>query len=206
MATDLSWETYKEQISQIATLDYNYDEQTYHASKDKQGWKIDKYHALLGTELPGLPLEQGPFARVKEAVLQYHFPDPDLISAVFDPSQPLLGRNMYMIAHFLGMTFNFGVRVTSVVDEVRKNEVGADLRVWGYSYRTLKGHFEVGEIAFLVTKNLSTGEIFFNIDAYSTPEKISNWFYRTGFRVFGRSLQKYFANSAVRRLRALITN
>jgi hypothetical protein len=203
METSLSWETYQDQLKKLAALDYNYDEKIYHASKDKQGWNVDSYQASLAKEPPGPPLKSGAFAAAKNAIQLYKFPDPRLIRAVFDPHQDLAGRNMLLLAKFMGFSFTFGVRVTAVVDEVRKNENNESLQVWGYSYRTLKGHFEIGEIRFEVSKNLGTGEVSFEINAYSKPDRIPNIFYRTGFRIFSRPLQKYFARSSIQRLQRI---
>jgi hypothetical protein len=166
---------------------------------------LDRYRASLVVEPPGPPVPGGAYEAVQTAIRLYQFPDPRLISAVFDPEAALPGRNMLMFARFAGFTFNFGVRVTAVIDEVRKSEKGHDFKVWGYAYRTLKGHFEIGEIRFEVSKNLQTGEIFFEIDAYSRPDRIPNFFYRTGFRIFSRPLQKYFAKSSIARLQKIAT-
>jgi hypothetical protein len=203
VAKDLSWQTYQQQIQSLSTLDFNYDEKVYHATKNKQGWHVDKYHATLAKEPAGEPLPDGAFQVAQTAIRLYQFPDPRLISAVFDPEAALPGRNMLMFAHFAGFTFNFGVRVTAVIDEVRTNETGERVKVWGYSYRTLKGHFEIGEIRFEVSKNLQSGEVAFDINAYSKPDRIPNIFYRTGFRIFSRPLQKYFASSSIKRLQAM---
>lgn len=203
MGKDLSWERYRAQIEKLAALEYNYDEKIYHQSKDKQGWNIDRYRTILAREPAGPPAPNGPFMASKNAINFYQFSDPRLIRAVFDPQGALPGRNMLMLARFMGFHFKFGVRVTSVTDETRKTEKGEDVLVWGYSYRTLRGHFEIGEIRFLVDKNLVTGEVGFEIDAYSKPDRIPNFFYRVGFKIFGRTLQKYFANSSMRRLREI---
>lgn len=203
MAKSLNWQDYQKQIQNLSILNYNYDEKMYHDSKDKIGWYVDHYEATLAIEPPGAPLKEGPYAVVQEAIRLYQFPDPDLIHAVFDPAQALPGRNMLMFARFGGFTFTFGVRVGAVSDDVRKNQRNEDIQFWGYSYRTLTGHFEIGEIRFEVNKNLKTGEVGFIIDAYSKPDRIPNFFYRTGFRIFGRSLQKYFASSSIERLQRL---
>lgn len=197
------WQTYKLRLSELETLDYNYDEKIYHAAKDKSGWKIDHYQAQLESEVPGEPVPKGPFESVKNSIQLYKFPDPRLIRAVFDPGRELSGRNMLLVAKFAGFSFYFGVRVVAVVDEVRKNKDGEDLRVWGYAYRTLKGHFEIGEIRFEVTKNIESGLVSFEISAYSKPDRIQNPFYRAGFRVFSRPLQKYFASSSIHRLQEI---
>lgn len=200
---DLSYDRFRPGVEALAKLDYNFDSRMYYEAEDKTGWNIDRYFAKLASESPGMPEPDGAFRRVQVAIRLYQFPDPRLIRAVFDPKAELEGRNMLLIAKFLGLTFEFGVRVSSVVDEVRRDKAGDELYVWGYAYKTLKGHFEIGEIRFEVLKNLRTGEIFFEIDAYSKPDRIPNFFIRNGFKVFGRPLQKYFAYSALRRMRKI---
>jgi len=197
------WRRHSDQLRRLAGLNFNFDVQDYEKSTDKMGWKVDRHHALIATEAPGEPVAGGVFERCKSALNSYEFPDPRLITGIFDPRSDLGGRNMLLRARFLGFTFFFGVRVTSVVDEIRFGEHGEPLRVWGYSYRTLKGHFEIGEILFEIAKNLENGQVTFEINAYSKPDRIPNFFYRAGFRLFGRSLQKYFARSSIRRLRRL---
>ena len=201
MDSDLAWESYQSQILGLAALDYNYDEKIYLNSEDHKDWFIDKYEATLAHEAPGPPGKA--FAAAKNALLLYRFTDRRLISVVFDPSIPLPGRNMLMFAKFLGFTFRFGVRVTKVIDESRNSPSGQAETVWGYSYRTLKGHFEIGEIQFELLKHLTSGEVHFRISAYSKPDVIPNFFYRVGFKIFGRVLQKYFAHSSIKRLREI---
>ncbi len=203
MAKSLDWKTYQEQIQQLQSLDYNYDEKVYHDSIDKKGWFVDCYQATLAKEPPGEPLSQGAFEAAKQAIRMYQFPDPKLIRAVFDPELQLPGRNMLMLAYFGGFSFTFGVRVTSVIDEIQTNKGGEKVQVWGYSYRTLKGHFEIGEIQFQVSKNHLTGEVRFDISSYSKPDRIPKFFYRVGFKLFGRKLQKHFAHSSIHRLQVI---
>lgn len=197
------WEKYRSQLTALERLEFNYDAKVYQESADKLGWNVDKYHARLGHELPGPPVPNGPFDRVRDAVRLYQFPDPRLITALFDPEGSLAGRNMLLRARFLGFTFYFGVRVTAVIDEERTNEAGQRQRFWGYSYRTLKGHFEVGEIRFEVEKNLATGDVIFHVEAYSRPDRIPQPLFRLGFKIFGRTLQRYFARSSIARLQEI---
>lgn len=197
------WKKYTTNLAEISALDFNYDYQIYEKSTDKLGWNVDRHQALLAHEPPGPPQTNGPFVRACRAVERYQFPDPRLIRAVYNPDQPLMGRNMLMKARFLGFTFYFGVRVTAVIDEQRNSPESDPCQVWGYAYRTLKGHFEVGEIRFEVWKNLRNGEVTFHIDAYSRPDRIPNLAYRVGFALFGRSLQRYFARSSIARLQEI---
>jgi uncharacterized protein (UPF0548 family) len=197
------WKKHQEALARLAELDFNYDEKTYRQTENKFGWNLDSYQGVLGREPAGKPLAEGPFSRAARAVQLYQFPDPNLITAYFDPDQPLGNRNMLMRGRFAGLNFYFGVRVTAVIDEQRKNAAGHQAQAWGYAYRTLQGHFEVGEIRFEVVKDLETGEVSFEVDAYSKPDRIPNIFYRLGFKIFGRSLQAYFAKSSIKRMKEI---
>ena len=205
MAPSLNdYKDHLEQIKNLSSLDFNYDAETYRETADKSGWHIDKHRASLGIEPRGEPVPGGIFERAKAAVGAYKFPDPKLITGYFDPSAPLEGRNMLLHGKFMGLSFYFGVRVVDVIDSLQKNEAGHDAQVWGYSYRTLHGHFEVGQIYFRISKDIESGEVNFEIDSYSRTDRIPNFFYRVGFRIFGRPLQIYFAKSSIARLREIV--
>jgi hypothetical protein len=113
-------------------------------------------------------------------------------------------RIMILRARFWFLTFYFGVRVANVVNEVRMTEKQGRVSVWGYSYRTLEGHFEMGEITFEVWKYHQTGEVRFRVHSYSKPAAIRNPLYRLGFAIFGRSLQRRFARTATERMQQLV--
>ena len=76
---------------------------------------------------------------------------------------------------------------------------GTPEAVWGYNYHTLEGHFEQGQIEFTLHKQLTTGRVLLRIHAVSKTGHISNIFYRIGFRIFGRALQRRFAHRALDR-------
>jgi Domain of unknown function (DUF1990) len=110
---------------------------------------------------------------------------------------------MLLEARFLIFRFLFGVRVTAVTDETREMPTGPE-RVWGYSYATLEGHFERGQITFTVLKNLRTGRVVFRIDAFSQTGSIRNPMYRLGFWLFGRRLQRRFATASLERVQRFV--
>lgn len=64
---------------------------------------------------------------------------------------------MLLELRFAGLRFHVGVRVAKVTDGVRTDD-GRQAAVWGWSYRTLEGHLEAGEMAYEVRKWLDTGE------------------------------------------------
>lgn len=198
------WKSYESQLNALAELKYNFEQDQQQLFTENLGWKVDHYCSHVTDEPPGPPLDCGPFARAKEILRTYRFPPPAIIKGIFQPDLQLEGRNMLLKARFLGFTFFFGTRINRVIDETRNHPTRGPVQVWGYSYRTLRGHFEMGEISFEVLKFLEMGTIEFNISAYSKPDRIPNFFYRLGFRIFGRLLQKYFAYSSMRRMRNMV--
>ncbi|OON69808.1 DUF1990 domain-containing protein [Hymenobacter sp. CRA2] len=194
------WQRYKTQLDAYSKAQINYDLDRVSEYTAAAGWRLDDYHTLLPTEPPGPPVAGGSFEAAKQVLLNYSFPPPDLITGIFVPDQPLAERVMLLRAHFLFFTFWFGVRIGGVTDEQRDSPDGPE-QVWGYNYRTLKGHFEKGQITFTIHKNLRTGKVKFQVQAYSQPDRISNPFYRIGFKLFGRSLQRRFARGSMQRMR-----
>jgi uncharacterized protein (UPF0548 family) len=133
----------------------------------------------------------------------YEFADPAIVRAVYRPDAPLEGRDMLLEARFWGLRFRFGVRVGGVIDETRSVD-GRDVRVWGWSYATLQGHLETGEMDYEVWKWLDSGDVEFRIHVVSRPSRIGNPLIRLGFRLFGRREQVRFAKRACERMACLV--
>jgi uncharacterized protein (UPF0548 family) len=98
---------------------------------------------------------------------------------------------MLLVGRFLGLDFRLGVRVGEVVDEER-SEDGRRVRVWGWSYRTLRGHLERGQMSYEVWKWLDTGAVEFRIAGVSHRARVGNPLVRLGFALLGRREQLKF--------------
>jgi Domain of unknown function (DUF1990) len=199
--TDL--ERYKTRLASLEQLGLNLDLERREEFTAANGWDLDHYEADLPGEAPGEPLEGGTFQAAQSVLREYKFPPPDLITGIFVPDEPLEKRVMLLRAQFLGLTFYFGVKVNGVTDELRDGNDGQE-RVWGYRYATLEGHFERGQIEFLIVKNLLSGAVQFKIDAFSKTGLIRNSIYRIGFNLFGRRLQRRFARQSLLRMQNLV--
>ena len=103
---------------------------------------------------------------------------------------------------FYGLRFHLGVRVGGLVDE-ELAAGGRPLRRWGWNYRTLQGHLEMGQMDYEVRKWLDSGEVEFRIHVVSRPAHIPNPVIRLGFRLFGRRVQRRFARHACQRMARL---
>ena len=194
------WELHRAQLAAYSKAHYNFDPDRAAEYTAATGWNIDDYATDLPPEASGPPAEHGSWAAARHVLRNYTFPPPDLITGIFVPDEPLEKRTLLLRGRFLGFTFWFGVRVGGIFDETRTTPTGSE-QVWGYNYRTLEGHFERGQINFTVHKHLETGRIEFRIHAYSQLGRIRNPFYWLGFQLFGRGLQRRFAQESLRRMR-----
>jgi uncharacterized protein (UPF0548 family) len=177
----------------------NFDAGALAGATANGGWKVDDYCQPLPAESPGPPQEGGTWARARELMEDYEFADPRIVKAVYARESELEGRDMLLEARFWGLRFRFGVRVGGIVDE-QQDHGGRPVRVWGWSYRTLQGHLEMGQMDYAVWKWLDDGSVEFRIHVVSRPARIPNPLIRLGFRLFGRAQQVRFARRACERM------
>ncbi|HVS34550.1 MAG TPA: DUF1990 family protein [Gemmataceae bacterium] len=129
------------------------------------GDRRDSYERVVAHEPAGDPLPDGPYRRLVEAVQSYQVFPPALLSGVL-PRIPLQIGDTYGICYrFLpGLELFFGGRVTDVFD-------GPADGVWraGFTFRTLRGHPELGEETFFVEKDPATGAVRAGLRSWSRP-------------------------------------
>jgi uncharacterized protein (UPF0548 family) len=65
------------------------------------------------------------------------------------------------------------VRVGDVYEETREVD-GRRVQVWGWNYRTLAGHVEMGQMDWEVWKWLGDGRVEFRVHADSRPAPFPN--------------------------------
>ena len=131
----------------------------------------------------------------------YEFADPAIVRAVYAEDSPFETRDMLLEGRFHGLRFHFGVRVGGLVDEETAVD-GRPVRRWGWNYRTLQGHLEMGQMDYEVRKWLDSGEVEFRIHAFSRPAHIPNRSSGSA-SVFGRRVQRRFARHACLRMARL---
>ena len=192
-----------EELAALHDKRVNFEATDRDSASRETGWHIDDYCQPLPREAPGDPEPDGSFAAAQKLMLGYEFADPAIISAIYEQESPLEGRDMLLEARWHGLTFEFGVRVTNVVDETRTLD-GRPVRVWGWSYATLEGHLEIGQMDYELWKWIDTGEVEFRIHAFSRRAAVRNPLVRLGFRIFGRGEQLRFARHACERMAKLV--
>ncbi len=186
----------------LAGKGFNFDPDQAEHFTVANGWHVDDYAQPLPPEPPGPPAPGGSFEVARELMRDYAFADPAIVRAVYAEDSPLETRDMLLEGRFWGLRFHFGVRVGGLVDEELATD-GRPVRRWGWNYRTLQGHLEMGQMDYEVRKWLDSGEVEFRIHAVSRPAHIPNPVIRLGFRLFGRRVQRRFARHACQRMARL---
>jgi uncharacterized protein (UPF0548 family) len=192
----------RRQLDGLAQRPVNFDASRLNEYTPATGWHVDDMVEPLPHEACGPPANDGTWQVAKRLMIDYQLADPAAVRAVYDQDAPLEGRNMLLQIRFLGVRFGVGVRVGAVYDEERELH-GRRARVFGWSYQTLEGHFEQGEMHYQVWKWLDSGDVEFRLHAVSRPADSGPWILRNGFRVLGRPYQLRFYRQICRRVRRL---
>ena len=109
----------------------------------------------------------GSWQTARRLMIDYQVADPDIVRATYRRDAPLARRDMLLHVRFGGvLRFRVGVRIGSDYDETRAVG-GRQVRVFGWDYSTLEGHFEQGRLHYEVWKWLDTGVVEFRLRAYS---------------------------------------
>jgi uncharacterized protein (UPF0548 family) len=191
-------------LAAISALDATIDVAQREQYTAANGWHVDAREVALADEAPGAPASDGAFTIASRIVHAYAFTPQRLITGRFDPNAPLLNRPMLLSARYLWVRLELAVRVSRVIDE-RRTRADGDEQAWGYSYHTLAGHIERGEITFEVAKHLATGRVVFRIYSFSQTGHIANPIHRWGFRLVGRRLQARFATESLQNMQRMVT-
>ena len=165
----------------------------------EDGWHVDDLARELPPEPPGPPMPGGSWETARLLMIDYQVADPSMVRATYRRGTPLAGRDMVLQIRFVGLRFYVGVRVGDEYDETRTVD-GREVRVFGWSYSTLQGHFERGRMHYEVWKWLDSGTVEFRIHSFSRAADEGSWLLRTGFRLVGRTNQLDFYHRAVRQI------
>ena len=111
---------------------------------------------------------------------------------------------MLLELRFWGLRFRFGVRVSGVIDELRRSRARRCGSGAGAT-RTLQGHLEMGQMDYEIWKWLDTARSSSGSTSFRAPSRIGNPIIRLGFRLFGRREQVRFARRACERMACLVS-
>lgn len=170
---------------------------------EEAGWKVDDRCCALPGERPGPPEPGGPWEQAREVLANYEMAPPNIIRAAWDEGAPVSQRTMVLEGRFAWLRFPMAVRIGDVVDDELEVD-GRRVRRWGWSYRTLAGHLEQGQMDWEVWKWTDKGDVEFRIHAFSRRGPIPNPIVALGFRLFGTWTQERFYEGVQERMRSLV--
>ena len=179
----------------------NFDLAELANASPRTGWTTTDLCQPLPGEPPGMPLATGSWQIARRLMSGYEFADPSIVRAYYDADIPLERRNMLLRLQALGVAHLFvGVRVGEVYEQTRALD-GKRARVWGWNYRTLEGHVEIGQMDWEVWKWLDDGHVEFRVHAVSRPARIPNPIVRLAFHLLRDRERNAFLASTKRRMR-----
>ena len=192
----------RRRLTQLEHKPLNFDPAALAEASPATGWTITDRCQPLPGEQPGMPVRDGSWQIARRLMRGYEFADPSIVRAYYDPDVPLEHRNMLLELRALRVARLFvGVRVGEVYEATR--EVGGgQAHVWGWSYRTLEGHVEMGQMDWEVWKWLDDGRVAFRVHAISRAAPIGNPVVWLGFHLLRGRERRAFLDSTEQRIRA----
>ncbi len=189
-------------LHELSGRPVNYDADALDLEHPPAGWNVDERRQPLPAEPPGPPVAGGSWEIARRLIKGYEFADPSIVRAFYDSDDPFPGRDMLLELRALGLfKVRVGVRVSAVFDDTRT--AGArEVRVFGWSYRTLEGHVERGQMDWEVWKWTDTGEVEFRVHSVSRPARVANPIIGIGFLLLRGHERGLFLDSTDRRMRA----
>ena len=190
----------RRRLARLADTPINFDPAAIAGGAPAPGWNVTDVCQRLPSEPPGPPLPGGSWEAARRLMRGYEFADPSIVHAYYDPEAEMIGRNMLLKLQAFGVAHLFvGVRVNDVYEE-RREQPGGTAHVWGWSYQTLRGHVEMGQMHWEVWKWLADGRVEFRAHAISREAPIRNPVVRLGFRLVRGHERQEFLESTRRRM------
>jgi len=188
-------------LAELSRKPLNFDLASLAEASPRSGWTITDLCQPLPGEPPGMPIEGGSWQIARRLMSGYEFADPSIVRAYYDPAIPLEQRNMLLKLQAFGVAHLFaGVRVGEVYEQTREFR-GRRARIWGWNYRTLDGHVEMGQMDWEVWKWLEDGAVQFRVHAVSRVARIPNPIVWLGFHLLRGRERQAFLDSTKQRMR-----
>jgi len=172
-----STETIREFLASQSKLGFTYTAVGATASQPPAGFTVDHTRIKLGDG-------EEVFTKAKAALGRWEQFRLGWVEA-WSPETPIqTGEVVAVIARNLGIWWLNACRIVYVVDEEEP------IQRYGFAYGTLPDHAETGEERFLVEWDRVSGEVWYDILAFSRPQHLLTWlgypYVRRVQRQFGR--------------------
>ena len=164
-----------------------------------RGWTPERLREPLGRERCGPPEPGGLFERAWDAVADFQFSDPQIVTGHFVAGSRLLGRRMLLEIKVLGLRYLCGV----VVGAVNVERIDGCTRR-GFRYDSLAGHLEEGSEWFEVEKDHVSGKVWLHVRSRWRRGTFPNWWSRVGFALLSGGYRALWLRRAHQRLEAFV--
>jgi len=148
------------------------------------GYNVDRNGLILG-------YGENDFARAKTAVREWKMFDVPGMDLLFPDTPIEPGRDVAPLARHLGFYSLNSCRIVYVIDEPD---------AFGFAYGTLSEHAEIGEERFFVELDRESGEVWYDIFAFSRP---GHMLVKLGYP-YSRYKQKQFAVASKEAMRRAV--
>ena len=171
-------------IQQLENQSLSYPEVGATRSDPPSGYDVDHNCILIGKG-------EVDFERAKRAVCEWRMFDVPGLTLCFPDTPIEVGRNVAPLARHLGFYSLNSCRIVYVIDEPLR---------FGFAYGTLKDHAESGEERFTVELNEDTGEVWYDVFAFSKPGSL---LVKLGYP-YARYRQKQFGSGSKQAMKRAI--
>lgn len=165
-------------IDSQAEAEFSYPEIGASRSSGPAGYNVDHNRIMIGNGLADLKL-------AVEAVRSWKMFDFPWLELCWPDTPIESGRTVAIIVNHFGFWSMNAARIVYVIDD-------AEAGRFGFAYGTLSEHGERGEERFLVELDNATGDVWYDLFAFSKPNHLMA---RLGYPLT-RMLQKRFASDS----------
>jgi len=157
--------------------DFSYSEVGTSLHQPPSGYTVDHNRTLLGSG-------DRNFEKAKDAIREWKMFDFPWVELCWPHTPIEVGKVVAILVKHFGFYSLNGARVVYAIDEPNR---------FGFAYGTLTEHSESGEERFTVDMEETTGEVFYDLFAFSRPQHLLAKF---GY-LYARQLQKHFAKDSL---------
>ncbi len=179
--------TIRDFLAAQRVLDFTYPAVGATATRPPAGYAVDRTRVRLGEG-------EDVFRAAEAALIRWDQFRLDWVEA-WPPEAPIqVGEVVASVAHCFGLWWLNACRIVYVV-----REEGPVSR-FGFANGTLPGHAEAGEERFLVEWDRATGEVWYDLLAFSRPHQLP---VRLGYPLMRRIQKRFATESAAAMVRAV---
>lgn len=163
-------------IDRCSDSDYSYDEVGFSITGSPPQYKTDHNRILIGNGLED-------FEKAKTAIRGWKMFDMPWVQLCWPDTPIEIGQNVAVLVSHFGFYSLNACRIVYLIEEA------GSFQRFGFAYGTLTNHGESGEERFSVEIDEHTGEVWYDLYAFSRP---NHPIAKLGYP-FTRMLQKQFA-------------